>query len=459
MNRMPKQWDVLVLGAGPAGCATAIALARLGYTVCVLGEWRRFDAIEGTSARTLQGLAQAGLVQAANTTSQAVPRVVHWNGEIRSSNQELLLDRRAMDAALRQDLAHARVPMLACSIRTWQTHANGHAVRIEADGVERILHASFVLEARGRLAPATAPGLQRGRKGPQTLSLLHTWQAAPTTTARVGIESMEQGWAWMACLADGRRYWQCTLDPRHTPLPPRAQITSWSRALRQSPLALQILGTAPAAAQIALTARPCTATLSAETGGPNWLRIGDAAMAVDPLSGNGIFQSLSSALQAPAVVHTLMQRPTDAALALEFHAQRIEHLYLRFARTGRDFYALEQRWPGHAFWRERSIWPDQTPLHAPAEQGLHIATRPVVDGPYIRQAETLVSTDQPLGMWRVAGVELAPLVRDLLAASQPASGAWLHERLHTIPPGARPAVLGWLQAHGLWRAEPMAAPL
>ncbi len=447
MNDFPTSCDVLVLGAGPAGCAAALGLARLGYAVCVAGDWRRFDAIEGISARALQGLRQAGLVHSATTAGHPAPRVVCWNGGERASNQELLLERRRLDAALREDLAQAEVPMLPASIRSWLAHASGHVVQLDRSGEPHTLHAGFVIEARGRLAPTQA----QGRRGPQTVSLLHAWQGPPVVKDHVGIESMEQGWAWMACLADGRRYWQYTLAPGHTELPSRHHIAHLTQPLRQSTLALQVLGHAPEPAQIVLTARPSTAMLNADTGGANWLRVGDAAMAVDPLSGNGIFQSLSSALQAPAVAHTLMQRPGDAALALQFHAQRIEHLFLRFARTGRDFYALEQRWPEHAFWRERSVWPDLEPLHAPPGAQLSLASRPVLDGHYIRQAQVVVSADQPLGMWRVADVDLAPLVNGLQQARRPAqeSEDWLQGRLQALPPASRSALLGWLQAHGL----------
>lgn len=446
MNDFPTSCDVLVLGAGPAGCATALGLARLGYAVCIAGDWRRFNAIEGISARALQGLQQAGLIRTAAIASNPTLRVAHWNGDERASNQEILLERRRLDGALREDLADAEVPMLPASIRSWQAHASGHVVQLDISGEPHTLNAGFVVEARGRLAPTQA----QGRKGPQTLGLLHAWQGSPVGQDYAGIESMEKGWAWMACLADGRRYWQYTLDPGHTELPSRNRIAHWTQPLRQSPLALQVLGLPPEPAQIALTARPSTATLHADTGSANWLRVGDAAMAVDPLSGNGIFQSLSSALQAPAVAHTLMQRPGEAALALQFHAQRIAHLFLRFARTGRDFYALEQRWAEHPFWRERSVWPDLEPLHTPPDAQLSLASRPVLDGHYIRQAQVVVSPDQPLGIWRVAGVEVAPLV-DGLQRARPVreSEDWLQGQLQALPPASRPALLGWLQAHGL----------
>ncbi|EGC97958.1 monooxygenase FAD-binding protein, partial [Burkholderia sp. TJI49] len=97
-----------------------------------------------------------------------------------------------------------------------------------------------------------------------------------------------------------------------TTLPPRDALPAWCAARRHTPLARDFFGDC-AAAEARVFARTSSATLCADTGGANWLRVGDAAMAVDPLSGNGIFQSLSSALQAPAVIHTLLAHPDRAA--------------------------------------------------------------------------------------------------------------------------------------------------
>jgi flavin-dependent dehydrogenase len=142
--------------------------------------------------------------------------------------------------------------------------------------------------------------------------------------------------------------------------------------------------------------------------------VGDAAMAVDPLSGNGIFQSLSSALQAPAVINTLLHKPERAALAKRFHQQRVEQLFLRFARIGRDFYADEQRWSDQPFWQARQQWPDAEVAHAEADfAALRIERAPVLCDGFVDEAEVVITADQPLGIWHVQGVELAPLVRRL----------------------------------------------
>ena len=73
------------------------------------------------------------------------------------------------------------------------------------------------------------------------------------------------------------------------------------------------------------------------------IRVGDAALAMDPLSGHGVFEAIASAKAAVPVVNTMLRRPDDAALARAFYEERVRLGFERFARIGRDFYALERR--------------------------------------------------------------------------------------------------------------------
>jgi hypothetical protein len=218
----------------------------------------------------------------------------------------------------------------------------------------------------------------------------------------------------MARRADGQCYWQLTVDVASAGLPGKTQLLDYCRQRRQdSPLATDFFGV-QAETDLQLHARSSTAILNPQVCGDNWIRVGDAAMAVDPLSGNGIFQSLSSALQAPVVINTLLRKPERAALAQRFHQQRVEQLFLRFARIGRDFYADELRWPEQPFWRARRQWPDTELAHAPANfASLRIERAPVLRDGFVDEAEVVITADQPLGIWHVQGVELAPLLRRL----------------------------------------------
>jgi flavin-dependent dehydrogenase len=406
--------DIVILGAGPAGAAVALGLRRLGYEVTLISEWRRFAALEGVSVRVLEALRTTGLQHALADATVPSQRQVSWNGQQHAQNIEYLLDRPVFDRGLREDLRLAGVELIEGRVLTVQSSANDH--RIEIDGREPLLTA-FLVEARGRQAPAIGKGL----RGPETVSLLNRWQGSPGETASA-VESLEDGWAWMARRADGQCYWQWTVDVASAGLPGKAQLLDYCRQRRLGSRLATAFFAGVTEADLQLHARSSTAILSPQVCGDNWIRVGDAAMAVDPLSGNGIFQSLSSALQAPAVINTLLCKPERAALAQRFHQQRVEQLFLRFARIGRDFYADEQRWPDQPFWQARRNWPDAEVAHAEADfAALRIERAPVLRDGLVDEAEVVITADQPLGIWHVQGVELAPLVRRL--RSEPAEQA------------------------------------
>jgi flavin-dependent dehydrogenase len=423
---------IVVLGAGPAGAATAIGLRRLGYLVTVVSDWRRFAAVEGVSQRVLEGLRHAGLGGALSEAAMPATRQVRWNGEHLQMNQEFLLDRQRFDRALRDDLARAGVTLVEGRIRE-VARAEGHQVRLD-DG--QTLQAEFLVEARGRQAPLAADRM----RGPETISLLNVWHDAPGAPASA-VESLDDGWSWMARLADGRCYWQITLDAQGVPT--KAALPEYCATRRRdSALVAELFG-AQAMEPAQVHARSSTAILAGECVGDDWIRVGDAATAVDPLSGNGIFQSLSSALQAPVVINTLLRRPERAALARQFHQQRVEQLFMRFARIGRDFYGQEQTRAGLPFWARRRGWPDAQPLHLAADwQSVQVARRPVLREGFVDEAEVVVTADQPLGVWHLQGVELAPVVRAVLA------GQALDEVMSSHSEAQRMMLRRWLAEQG-----------
>jgi flavin-dependent dehydrogenase len=428
---------ILILGAGPAGAAVALGLRRLGHPVTVISEWRRFAAVEGVSQRVLEGLRNAGLKHALDCAAPPSQRRVNWNGAESAQNIECVLDRPSFDAGLREDLQQAGVELIEAQVLAVAEQGSGWRVKLEGG---REVQGIFLVEARGRQAPLNQKG-SKARRGPETLSLLNRWQGEPGSLA-TAVESLADGWAWMARLEDGRCYWQLTLDVTSSQLPPRDRLLDYCRERRRvSTLVGQFFGEGEER-ELDLHAHSSTAILCLEACGNNWIRVGDAAMAVDPLSGNGIFQSLSSALQAPLVINTLLRAPERAELAKRFHQQRVEQLFLRFARVGRDFYASETQWAEQPFWQARRVWPDEQPSHVPADfASLRIELAPVLKGEFVDEAEVVVSADQPLGTWHLDGLELAPWLRRLRAEPEA-------QVLADLPVEQRRAFQGWLLAQG-----------
>lgn len=406
-----KETRIAVLGAGPAGAAAAAGLARLGEAVTLIGEPRRFDAVEGVSQRVADALRGLGFERALQTLAPPSARSAIWNGLASAANREQLVRRGSFDAALLGEVQQFGVRVVRGRVRTLASSAGRHVIEVDQDGQRLAVHADFLVEARGRAAPGKGAARVRG---PETVSLLQYWQG-PAGHAHSAVQSCEDGWAWMAALGDGRRYLQLTIDAQHATLPARKALAAYCsarfRALEAAAPFLQ-----DAVASAAPYARASTAILHAAVCGRDWIRIGDAAMAVDPLSGNGIFQSLSSALQAPAVVATLLHQPELGALARDFHQRRIEALFYRFARIGRDFYRQETSWPESPFWAARRSWPDDAPLHLDVTPATtRVERRPVVRHGRIAEDEVVVTADQPLGIWQVDGVAVAPLLRAVRA--------------------------------------------
>lgn len=413
---------VVVLGAGPAGAVTAAGLARLGEPVVLVGEPRRIAAVEGVSTRVIDALRALDFSRAVGAFEPPSPRRAIWSGLRADANREHLVDRRHLDRALLDDVERLGVEVVRGRITAAVPTPAGHDVHVQQGGNLRVFAARFIVEARGRAAPSA--GRPRLR-GVETVSLAQVWQGEPGQTG-AAVEIAETGLAWMASLRDGRRYLQCFTDADRSVLPPKAALAGFCACrfagLEAAHAFLQ--GAEPLGQPLA---RASTSILNAVLAGDDWIRVGDAAMAVDPLSGNGVFQSLSSALQAPAVIRTLLRSPERAALARDFHHQRIEHLFHRFARIGRDFYAGETRWADAPFWQARSRWPDAEPLHrevTPAR--VTVARRPVVQDDEIVEADVVVTPDQPLGMWHLNGL---PLAAALQAARTLAPGQTPREAL------------------------------
>ncbi|HUF20232.1 MAG TPA: FAD-dependent monooxygenase [Burkholderiales bacterium] len=438
--------DVLVLGCGPAGAATAIGLARLGYRVIAAGEPRRFRAVEGISERVLAGLRNAGFERALAAVHEPSARSAIWNGVSGSVNTERLVDRECFDRGLLDDLARNGVRTVAARVARCGRDAGCHLAELEKSDGPRTLRARFLVEARGRAAPS-----DRSRvRGAETVSLLQGWRGTPADAASA-VESFDDGWAWMARMPDGERWLQLTLDATNAGLPPKHALADWCvQRLRALAASASFLRDAAPSAE--LHARASTPVLAGEAVGDDWIRVGDAAMAVDPLSGNGIFQAISSALQAPAVVNTLLRRPQAGELAKAFHRARIEGLFYRFARIGRDFYAQESRWPARSFWTVRRAWPDEEPVHRPfAPAEVWITQRPVVNDAYIEEAEVVVTPDEPGGIWRVDNLPAAELLR----AARNSNGVPLEHALAPLlgnNPQRAAAAAAWMREAG-WIAR------
>ena len=85
-----------------------------------------------------------------------------------------------------------------------------------------------------------------------------------------------------------------------------------------------------------------------------WIGIGDAALAVDPISGSGVVRALRTAADAAGCILTLLgsDRRDEPLAAYEAARDRECAAYLAERAA---YYGAEQRWAADPFWRRRHI--------------------------------------------------------------------------------------------------------
>jgi flavin-dependent dehydrogenase len=84
--------------------------------------------------------------------------------------------------------------------------------------------------------------------------------------------------------------------------------------------------------------------------GDGWLAVGDAALAFDPLSSQGLFNALYTGLAGAEVLHRHLHGDGAALEDYRSELKRIQDTYTAHRVT---WYGMERRWPDALFWRRR----------------------------------------------------------------------------------------------------------
>ncbi len=84
--------------------------------------------------------------------------------------------------------------------------------------------------------------------------------------------------------------------------------------------------------------------------GPGWLAVGDAAMAFDPLSSQGLKEALASGIRAGAALNSHL---AGDATALGEYDRKANDVLREYSRLRAHYYGRERRWPQSVFWQRR----------------------------------------------------------------------------------------------------------
>jgi flavin-dependent dehydrogenase len=359
---------VLIVGAGPAGAAAACVLAVRHSVVLVerhaTPPFRIGESLIGAARPLLRDLGvlkqfeaaghRPGLGQASAWGSDELvrrdsfldPRGPGWGIE-RAGFETMLRDAAASRGAT------VIAPGAMLDLKREDGAGQGWIALVGAAGRTARLHARFLVDASGRAA-----SFARAAAEVQIAAhdrLICRFVRLPPRPARGEldgfslVEAVPGGWWYSARLPDGGTviafHTDADLPAARLSLNPEGFFdlltkTRWTAAA----------GTGPDQPNYAVERVSARGQWLANPCGDDWCAIGDAAIAFDPLSSQGLFNALYTGFRGAEAVAAALSG--DAALLTAYRDRlvRVRNAYLR--NLG-QYYALETRFSGQPFWARR----------------------------------------------------------------------------------------------------------
>ncbi|BFM21361.1 NAD(P)/FAD-dependent oxidoreductase [Gilvimarinus japonicus] len=351
--------DIVVLGAGIAGATAALALAPVARVTIIdklaviparagdclpapagrilrrLGLWQEFTQQDHLPCLGMQSY--WGADQAVIQDSLRNPDGHGWH--LHRPQFESLLQRTAQTRGV-DFIRPATVTAVEPCTAGWQLTLDSGDV----------INTGWVIDASGRKASfARKLGAERVNDD----SLIAAWGVIAQDAAQgmqrnmASIAAAENGWWYSAPLPNKQRLLayhsdQALLNTAQW----RHSVPFKSAALQQRALA----GLCLEASLATLNYQGITAANSTKLNqvcGERWAAIGDAALSFDPLSSQGMYNGMASAMQlADLILEGSVQKK---------YPQQVHAIWQHYLKHKAFFYGQERRFVNQPFWQDRQL--------------------------------------------------------------------------------------------------------
>jgi flavin-dependent dehydrogenase len=363
-----RVFDVAVVGAGPSGAAAARRIASHGCRValidrspfdaprvgeslvpsvqpllCELGVWTEFlalDPIPSHGTRSVWGQATPEM-----HSHLMSPWGCGWHVD------RLAFDRMLVDAARRAGAVFfSATTTLDCErdAEGWSLTLSGR----DSDDAESAfeVHARIVIDATGRSARLAR------RVGATRLVFDHLVGVATcvrgidtTCEGYVMVETTADGWWYTSPLPGGGMMVMLMTD---ADLCGRADLSSsqtwWTHLHAASATRARVADHSPSWGPSVFSA--VSQRLRRRDARSPWLAVGDASLAVDPITGSGVVRALRSARAGADAALSALDGSTDAIV--EYEADRDDEC-TTYLHERVQYYGIEKRFESYPFWQRR----------------------------------------------------------------------------------------------------------
>ncbi len=362
---LERNIDVAVLGGGPAGSATALALARHGYAAVVI---ERTDYKDVRIGETLppavqQVLAGFGVWDRfiAENHSPSFSIYSAWGRGDLYENDFIFnpygsgwhVDRSRFDAmlALAAEEAGAAVYRDAQLTSCVEDSAGNWQIGIAWGDQRGEFQTRFLVDATGR---ASVLARQRGARKithDHLVGIVSFFDPSSPETAPAHytlLEAVDDGWWYSAALPDFRLVIAYMTD---------ADLYARGSKVSLNYLQEQLQKAAHTHSRINSCTLRCGPLIFAANSsrmdpitGKNWLAVGDAATAFDPLSSQGVYKALES---GPRAARSIEQYWAGNQTALRDYAIWAKDGFDDYLLMREEYYGREMRWANSLFWQRR----------------------------------------------------------------------------------------------------------
>ena len=404
--------EVCVVGGGPAGAVIARRLAQLGHDTVLIDRNTppQQPRAELLAPSILPLLTSLGIEDCAERAvfCRETHTLIRWNAdtveEKDSGTSSLLIERSRFDAQLRNAARDAGAHIIPLAARPPQRRSSG-GWTVPLAGSARAITCAFLVDARGKRFGGRIKTSQ-----PRTIAICGNWRIRSHSFAQMRIEACAEEWIWGSPVGEDRYAAAIFVDAsRAAGLGRKERKELYLRLLSRSHLHNGLLAGELIATP---TARDASSTTAENLIGADFIKVGEAAHAIDPLSSQGIQSAILSAAQGSAAVHTILAGHGTTP-PMEFYTSSQLRAAARAAQNAAALYRARAEISPSAFWRERSADRLQSPQRTKRESAgsrslpacirwsgaLRIVDAPVIAGALIKRAPVLShpDLDEPVG--------------------------------------------------------------